>query len=357
VLAALAAFAPDRVAAVLTTDPGAVAVIRDAWPPALLVAGLAALGGGVLLSRGGPLAAAAAALAAIDLVAANGEINRFAPPDFYALRPEVRQLLAPAFADRGARVFGYGIGNTPGLRFAPEVLRENSDARLYSLDRQVLWGRTPVLDGLEGALDEDRTAWAPAGAALTAAESMPEALASVHARMREANVRWILSFAPLPSDLAAGRGSAALAEVLAPLRLYELAGALPRAFHAADPDAMAPTPGASVEVEPHGPHAARIRARTPPGYVVWLSGWNPGWRAWNGAGAEVPVRRAGMRSIALATPGGDQVFELRFAPRWWPWSLAAAALGAALTAVALIPRRRTGGAPATPAGPGPAARP
>jgi hypothetical protein len=357
-LAAAAAAAPGRVAGLLTTDPGAAAVVGQAWPPALLTAGLAALAAGVVLARGGPLAAAAAALVAVDLLAANGDVNRFAPPEFYALRPEVRQLLAPAFADRGARVFGYGIGNTPGLRFAPEVLRENSDVRLYALDRQVLWGRTPVLDGLEGALDEDRTAWAPAGASLTAAESVPAALPAVYARMREANVRFLLSYAPRPGDLVVERGSAALPEVLAPLRLYELAGALPRAFHAADPDAMAPSPGASVEVEARGQHAVRQHAPTPPGYVVWLSGWNPGWRAWDAAGAEVPLRRAGQRSIALATAGGEQVFALRFQPRWWPWSLAVMGVGMALTAVALIPwRRRATAAAATPAGPGPAARP
>lgn len=355
-LAAAAAVLPARVAGMLTSEPAAALVIGTSWPPALLTAGLAALAAGVVLARGGRLAAAAAALVAIDLVAANGDVNRFAPPDFYALRPEVRQLLTPAFADRGSRVFGYGIGNTPGLRFAPAVLRENADVRLYYLDRQVLWGRTPVLDGLEGALDEDRTAWAPAGASLSAAESVPAALPAVHARMREANVRWLLSFAPLPAELATERGAAELPEVLAPLRLYELAGALPRAFHAVDPVAMAATPDARVEVEPRGPHAVRLRARTPPGYVVWLSGWNPGWRAWDAAGTEVPLRRAGLRSIALATAGGEQVFELRFAPRWWPWSLAAAALGALLIAVALIPwTRPASGAEATPAGPAPAA--
>ena len=141
---------------------------------------------------------------------------------FYDLRPEVRALLEPAFRGEPARVFGYGIGNTPGLPFAPALLRENSDVWLYYLDRQVLWGRAAVLDGLETAFDEDRTAWAPPGASLTAAESMPAAFESVHARLRLANVRWILSFAPLPGALVSERGTARAAEVLVPLRLYEL---------------------------------------------------------------------------------------------------------------------------------------
>jgi hypothetical protein len=260
-------------------------------------------------------------------------------------------LLDRASPGERFRVFGYGIGNTPGLRFAPALLRENSDVWLYYLDRQVLWGRAPVLDGLEGALDEDRTAWAPAGATLDASEAVPALFASVHPRLRLANVRWILSFAPLPADLVTERGAAALPEVLQPLRLSELRDPLPRAFFVSSLDALEPGEGtAPVEVSTQGPHAIHLRARTPPGYLVLLSGWNPGWRARRDDGAPVDVLRAAPRYIALATPGGEQVFRLEYRPRWWPWSLAFLGLGAIAALAALVPslRSRPAAAAATP---------
>jgi hypothetical protein len=346
--------APERALAVLAKlpalgDPGAQAVIRDHWPAAFLVSGVLALAAGAALFHGGRIAAAAAVLVALDLLAVNGDVNRFAPSIFYALRPEVRALLEPAFHGTPARVFGYGIGNTPGLPFAPPLLRENSDVWLYYLDRQVLWGRAAVLDGLETAFDEDRTAWAPPGASLTAAESTPAAFESVRARLRLANVRWILSFAPLSGPRVSERGTAALPEVLVPLRLYELEDSLPRAFFTSGLDVLEPGAAPPVEVSALGPHDIRLRARTPPGYVVLLSGWNPGWRARRDDGAAVDVLRAGPRYIALPTPGGEQAFHLEYRPRWWPWSLALLGLGAIAALAALVSSLRSVGGAATPA--------
>ena len=332
-------------------DPAAQTVMRTAWPAAFLVSGVLALAAGVAATHGGRIAAAAGALVVLDLLVVNGDVNRFAPAMFYELRPDVRALLEPALRGEPSRVFGYGIGNTPGLPFAPAVLRENSDVWLYYLDRQVLWGRAAVLDGLETALDEDRTAWAPPGASLTAAESMPAAFESVHARLRLANVRWVLSFAPLPARLVSERGTTLLPEILVPLRLYELRDPLPRAFFASELAALAPGAAPPVEVSAQGPHDIRLRARTPPGYVVLLSGWNAGWRARGDDGTLVEVRRAG-RYVAVATPGGERGFHLEYRPRWWPRSLALLAIGvmATLLALAASLRSRAGGArAATPA--------
>jgi hypothetical protein len=347
--------APERTLAALTifpalADPATQAVIRAAWPAAFLLSGVLALAVGAAATHGGRIAAAAGVVVVLDLLAVNGDVNRFAPAVFYELRPEVRALLAPVFRGEPARVFGYGIGNTPGLPVAPSLLRENADVWLYYLDRQVLWGRAAVLDGLETAFDEDRTAWAPPGASLSAAESRPDAFDSVHARLRLANVRWILSFAPLPVALVSERGTAQLPEVLVPLRLYEMREPLPRAFFASDPGAPEAGPAPPVEVVAQGPHEVRLRARTPPGYVVLLAGWNPGWRAWSGDGAEVEVVRAGPRYTALATPGGEQAFHLRYRPRWWPRALALLALGAMATLAALgwSLRSRPPGGAATP---------
>ena len=338
--------APERTLAALATIPAlgdlrAQAVIRDAWPAAFLASGVLALAAGAAVTHGGRIAAAAAVLVVLDLLAVNGDVNRFAPAVFYELRPEVRALLEPAFRGGPARVFGYGIGNTPGLPAAPSLLRENSDVWLYYLDRQVLWGRAAVLDGLETAFDEDRTAWAPPGASLTAAESRPAAFESVHARLRLANVRWILSFAALPGDLVFERGTATLPEVGVPLRLYELRDSLPRAFFVSGLAALEPGLAPPVEVSTQGPHDIRLRARTPPGYVVLLAGWNPGWRARRDDGAPVEVLRAGPRYIALPTPGGERAFHLEYRPRWWPWSLALLGLGAIGVLAALVPSLRS----------------
>jgi hypothetical protein len=355
-LAAFPAGAARLAALPPIADPAAAPVIRDAWPAALAVAGLLALAAATALVRGGRIAPVAAAALVADLLLANGDVNRFAPPVFYALRPEVRALLEPARRDGPGRVFGYGVGNTPGLTFAPALLADNADVWLYYLDRQVLWGRTPVLDGLEGALDEDRTGWAPAGATLAAYESAPARFRDVHARFRQANVRYVLSFAPLPADLADERGVARLPEVLAPLRLYEVRDTLPRAFFAADPvevETIRAPP--ALDVRGEGPHAVTVSGRTAPGYFVLLSGWNAGWRARAGDGSAVPVARAGARSIAIATPGGRRSFRLEYRPPWWPRALALFGVGAALTLLAPVwerARRRTANAAATPPAPG-----
>ena len=347
--------APERMAAALAgfaplADPRAQQVILASWPGAFLVSGVLALAAGAAITHGGRIAAAAGVLAALDLLAVHGDVNRFAPASFYELRPEVRALLAPAFREGPARVFGYGIGNTPGLPFSPALLRENSDVWLYYLDRQVLWGRAAVLDGLEVAFDEDRTAWAPRGAALTAAESTPAAYETVHARLRGANVRWILSFAPLPADRVSERGMAWLPEVLVPLRLYEVRDALPRAFFvtdlaAAEPASVSPP----IEVSAGSPHDIRVRASTPRGYVILLAGWDAGWMARAEDGAALPVLRAGDRYIAVATPGGERTVHLRYRPRWWRIALALAGLGVAVALVALIAGRPSGADPIPPA--------
>jgi hypothetical protein len=352
--AALAVFPP-------VAEPAAQAVVRTVWPSALLVSGLLALAAGLAATRGGRIGVGAAALMVLDLLVVNGDVNRFAPAAFYALRPEVRGLLDQVGRGEHFRVFGYGIGNTPGLRLAPALLHENSDVWLYYLDRQVLWGRAPVLDGFEGALDEDRTASAPAGSTLDASEAVPALFWSIHPRLRLANVRWVLSVAPLPADLVFERGAVALPGVLEPLRLSELRDPLPRALWvpaqriaasrseareivkagAFDPRAVVilepgapavappsdPAAAATVTVDEPGPHDVRLRASTPPGYIVLLSGWDAGWQARAGDGAAVTVLRANDRYIALPTPGGERTFHLQYRPRWWPLSLMLAAVG------------------------------
>jgi hypothetical protein len=229
---------------------------------------------------------------------------------------------------------------------------------LYAAERQSLLPRATILDGLEAALDEDRTGWAPQASTLTPAERRPERFREHYGRLRLANVRWVASFRELPPDLVTLRGEARVAEVLEPLHLYELRSPLPRAFWVAraervadraaalerssaagfDPrtlileaaDRPEPESGsegpAEVVYEALGPHEIRLRVTSPPGWVAVLDGHHADWHADGGDGVE----RAYGRYRAIRTPGGERVIRLSYKPVWVPWSLLAAGLGAAL---------------------------
>jgi hypothetical protein len=351
-------------------DPRAALAARSTWPRAWLPAGVLALGGGLALARGGRGVRLAAVAAAIDLMTVNAGVCPLAPASFYELRPEVVSLFRPLHgADRG-RIFSYGMGQTPGLRFEPVMVRAPSDVWLYYLDRQALRPTTPTLDGLDGAFDLDRVGWAPPGSTFTAAEAVPERFRECYRRLRGAAVRWVVSFRELPADLAIPRGELKLPQIGQPLRLFELRGALPRAYYVRDheverdPARMAqrleepdfdaartvlletpppPLPAAdvgaeaSVRYEPVDAHTVRIRARTPPGLIVVLDGFHSDWTAEDQTGP-VPLLRANGRYRALPTPGGDRQFTLRYRPRWRTPALAIAAIGV-LCGLALALRR------------------
>jgi hypothetical protein len=304
-------------------------VAAQAWPSAFLVAGTLATGVGLVLVFLPRWAPAAALLAGLDLLAINSTINATAESRFYALRPEVRALVESAATAGTYRWFSTGIATSPSLRFLLSPATQNHDVWLYYLDRQSLRPRTHVFDGLEGAFDEDRVGWAPAGSTLLAAERVPERFGDVHERLRLANVRWVLSFHPLPEDFVIPRGQARLAEIQEPLRLYELRAALPRAFFSPQ-DGGLPGHGpgeGTVVYERLDPHTVRLRASTPPGQLVVLDGYHRDFRA---EGAQGPLRlvQSHGRYWAVPTPGGEQVVTVRYAPAWRAPAFAAALVGA-----------------------------
>ncbi len=344
--------------------PEATPVVR-LWPSALLATGgLGALCAATL--RLGPRAGLApAACLVADLLATNARVDASAPGDFYALRPEVAALVRGTASHGPYRWFTYGVANSPGLQWAPELLARNHDVWLHYVDRQLLWGRTKALDGLEGAFDEDRTGWAPRGATLSAAESTPAAFRRIHARLRLAGVRWVLSPLPLPPDLAVARGEARLPEVRQPLTLHELGDPLPRAFRVGDcevagsadaararavapdfdarrtvvleaPPATASCVGAPADGTSRvawrrlGPHAVEIEADGDAGWLVVLEGYHRYWRV---EGAPVPVRpvQANGRYWALAVPEGRVVYQVRYDPPWVTPALVLASAGAILS--------------------------
>ena len=321
-------------------DPRARLVIATAWPAAFGAAGGLLLGV-VLALRSARWAPLAGVVIGLDLLLANGEVNRFAPASFFELRPAIAELIEPARNESAGRLFSYGVVGTPGLRFSPEMARPNSDVWLYYLERQMLLPRTQVLDGLDGAFDEDRVGWAPVGSTLDAGERVPAAFRRHHGRLRQAAVRWILSFRSLPEDLTLLRGETRLAEVLETVKLYELREPWPRAFWT--PRVETPiVPGEGVvSWQRIDPHTVLLRVRAPGGYVVVSEGFHPAWSAVDAGGCARPIVRAGDRYWAIPTRGGDEVLTARFAPPWRPLALAACGLGAgAACGLLLLGRRR-----------------
>jgi hypothetical protein len=318
-------------------DPRGLAAITRLWLPAWLVSGALALLAGLSLARGGRVALGAAGLVALDLLIVNGATNPLTQASFYDLRPDVAALVRPAAAEGRYRWFSYGVAHTPGLRFEPVMARARSDVWLYYLDRQSLLPRTPALDGLEGAFDVDRTGWSRPGATLSVEEVSPERFREHHDRLRLANVRWVLSFRPLPEDLVERRGEVKLPEIRPPLALYELRQPLPRAFWASRIDELDVGAG-SVEVEYQrlGPHTVRLRGSTPPGFVVVLDGHHPDWTAEDRSGP-VPVLRYLGGYRAIPTPGGRLELTMVYRPRWPGVALGLVAL--AVVGLVVLARR------------------
>jgi len=340
----LAAVAPEATSGLARTlaaiGPPDLSAVGKVWASTWVPTGALAVGTGVALGFGRTLRPAAGVLAVLDLLVANGAVNVLAPARFYDLRDDVASLVRPASAEGRFRWYSYGVAHTPGLRFEPVMASVASDVWLFYLDRQSLLSHTPALDGLASAFDLDRTGWSPPGSTLSAYEARPDQFRRIHDRLRLAGVRWVLSFFPLPGDLAAPAGEVKLPEVVSPLRLYELRDPLPRAFWLPQPppeeadEGQPPPLPVSVRYEPIDVHAVRISASTPPGTLVVLDGFHSDWAAENRSGA-VPLRRALGRYRAFATPGGTQEFTLRYRPGWRPLALGLLLLGV-LAAVGLL---------------------
>ena len=351
-------------------SPEAAPFVRM-WPPALLATGALGALAAVTLWTGPRTRFAPALCVVADLLATNARVEASAPPDFYDLRAAVASLVRSVESPQPERWFAYGISNSPGLSWSPALLKRNDDVWLYYMDRQILWGRAKTYDGLEGALDEDRTGWAPPGSTLPATESSPAFHRRNHPRLRAAGVRWILSFLPLPEDLAAPRGEARFPEILQPLVLYELRDALPRAFWVpacevavsaaaararAEAPAFDPRRTVVLDAEPPGkscgtaaegsstvrwrrlgPHAVEIEAEGDAGWLVFLEGYHREWSV-EGGGEAVQLTRANGRYWALPVPHGRIAYRARFRPSWvWP---AATIAFAGIMAAAMLSRRQ-----------------
>ena len=312
-------------------------MIASRWPFEFAVTGAVALGAGLALVRGGRLAALAGLLALLDLVRVNGELNPSAEKEFYDLRPPVARAVAVARSEGLFRWFSYGVAHSPPLHWSAAVASRNSDVWLFYLDRQALLARTHVLDDLEGAFDIDRMGLAPDGSTLAVAEASSTLFRQHYDRLRLANVRWVLSFHPLPEDLVSLRDEIRFGEVREALLLYELRDPLPRAFFVPRLDGPPGGSGLPVAYERVDPHTVRLRAMTPPGFLVVLDGHHPDWRAEDRSGP-VPLHVAFGRYEAIPTRGGETVVTLRYQPAWRAPALLLFAMGG-LTVLVLALRR------------------
>jgi len=336
----------QALARVIPAAGGALArhVIAERWPLDLAVTGAVTLGAGLALGRGGRVARQAGFLALVDLLRVNGELNPSAEAAFYDLRPEVAVAVAAARSEGPFRWFSYGVAHSPPLHWSPAIASHNSDVWLFYVDRQALMPRTQVLDGLEGVFDVDRMGLAPEGSTLTVAEASPALFRQHFTRLRMANVRWVLSFHPLPEDLVSLRDEVRFGEVREPLLLQELRDPLPRAFYV---PRLEVSPGGSGRAEEAGrprvayeridPHTVVVGATSPPGFLVVLDGHHPDWRAVDRSGT-VPLHEAYGRYQAIPTRGGETVVTLRYQPAWRAPSLLLSAAGG-LVALMLALRR------------------
>lgn len=313
-LATASVLAPGRIVALLAgwlgTGDGAAPVVAQHWPASFLLPGALALAAALALRwREGTLLVGA--LAACDLLAGNARVNTFTSPRFYELRPEIAAAVAEARREGPFRWFSYGVGDSDAVRLQPTL---RGDVWLFALDRQSLFPRTQAIDGLEGIFDADRTGWAPRGASLGGGERRPRAFRSIHPRLQDENVRFVMSFDELPGDLVTVRAEMTLPETLGPLRLYELRDPQPRAFLLPPGEGMPLPPAASIRYERKGPHAVRLRVSGPPGRVVVRDPWRPELRA-EALGRPLELESQG-RHFAIDTPGGEQEIVVRFRPRW-----------------------------------------
>ena len=98
----------------------------------------------------------------------------------------------------------------------------------------------------------------------------------------------------------------------------------------------------TVTFERLDPHTVRLHASGSPGFIVVLEGHHRDWRA-EGPGGPVPLQPANDRYWALPTPGGEQLYTVRYEPAWVRPSILSCALASALTVLLVAAAQGAGG--------------
>lgn len=363
-------------------EPGANAgraLAADAWRVAaacgFVVAGLV-IALAVRSRHAAALPALLGVLAALDLFAAHRSLNPTALPSaFFEPPPLIRAV--EQMGVRRLLVFDYTV--VQGKQYRRPLVRElfprapeGALAQALSL-RSFPPNAVSKLWSVDGSYDQDALGLYPLAmqrlvAVLRLAEETPafvrllrlggvEAVAALHSEGLEELA--------LAAEPRAAWG--------APIRLYRVPGALPRA-HVVGRSRVAPgrqafdalaTPGFDPAVEvlldashdPETPAAFTGMARvlearadllrveaelSGPGYVVLAEGYDPGWLA-TLDGRPAPVRRANVGFRAVAAPAGRHVLEMVYRPPAVIAGLALSAAGLLLLVLLLLRLRRAPG--------------
>jgi hypothetical protein len=346
-------------------------VAREVWPAAFLVSGALATACALALAPGPRGRLLAAGLATLELGIASSFVHTTAPRIYLAV-PSPVAALVETMRREGGRVLSYTL-DVQTKTFLPHVVASNDDVWLYYADRETLAPEYQVVNGLRGALSDERTGFEPEGSTLPLSVRRPGAFSRHYRDLLLAGVRFVLSVEPIDDPRLKLVGQAPLVSLRQPLLVYRMRDALPEAFwvpegrvvadlaqrraQLSDPSldprqtvllaaplparstpAPAGTTPARVQVERLDSHRLRLDAHTPPGYVVVMEGYDPAWTA-TSAG---PVVRGNRRSLVLSTPGGHLQTELVYAPPWPTPALAAGALGLLGAGWALARGRRAG---------------
>ncbi|HET7291166.1 MAG TPA: YfhO family protein [Vicinamibacteria bacterium] len=368
VLAATATLAPGLVRW-LEISPRAAAMMRAtlARESAECVGFAAALAGTLWLTRPGRLAALRSpsilALLCLDLWHAAVGVNKQVEARVFQPAPGLREALADL---DGGRLFSLGVDRSPTVETLVARREPGIEARSFALARQVLNPYTSLLDRVETAEDVDRLSFIPNPPLVPLEERVPQAVAGILPRLRNAAVDRILSLDPLDHPDLVLREEFATGVAETRVRMYALARPWPRAFvacrvvSAADrrsatlfPFTAGYDPGRDVALEgagaagcAHGRVLGRrtrdferqeveVAAEGGAGYLVVRDSHAPGWRAFVD-GSAAPLLRANGRHRAVPVPAGRHVVRFEYHPPGLRLGAAVSTLGLVLLGLTCV---------------------
>ena len=367
-------WAPTRVHGVLSgvvpslSDPRGLLAARAVWPAAWLLAGALTCATVVALARGGRIARLAAVAAVVDLLAANGAVNQFAPRSFYDLRPGVAALLEPV-RRTGGRIFSYGVAQTPALQFAPGFNRPRTPGFTTSIGSRCCTKPTSSMDSRAPSTSTGRVgrpgvrpciptrprrSTSPPTRRVSPAPGSAGSSRSAHSRLswphavgrpgcQKSFRNCHCSRFGLPCRTHSMLRPSRSVRVKPDVAVWSVRASTRRPASSWKParrrsPLLAPFNGEpTVRYRRLDAHSVRVEAKTPPGLIVVLDGFDDGWTASEGEGAGetvVPLLEANDRFLAMPTSGGEHVYTLRFRPRWLRPALAG--MGVGLAGLALL---------------------
>lgn len=291
--------------------------------------------------RPGLAAALLGALAAADLWRAGAGLNPRVGEEFYRLHPA---LAAERLSELpgGARVYSVPALESQGFRGWLRGGADGVGAPAFSVNRQLLDPFNNLLDGVDSAQSSDRTGLIPQAPTLLPRERAVARLEAALPKLRDSAVARVLSLDPLEHPALRPRAVAPLGASGLAVRVYELAGAAPRAYvacralpaagraealagalapgFAADHDVLLeqPVPAAcgsgSVRALERWPGHERDAVELDgPGLLVLRESHARGWRA-RVDGRDAPVLRANGRHRAVPLPAGRHEVALDYHP-------------------------------------------